>query len=143
MIASCFVGLKLKNAAHLLPFQNHGNVFMVDPAPVLCYPISSTDVRVLIDFPGTVAPNLTDEKLPLFLKNNVCPSLPLSMHEPFIKTIEEGNIRCALNREMPANLEFSKRGVIMLGDALNTRHPLTGGGMTVAFGDVQVLSELL
>lgn len=31
----------------------------------------------------------------------------------------------------------------MLGDAMNMRHPLTGGGMTVAFNDVVTLSTLL
>lgn len=31
----------------------------------------------------------------------------------------------------------------MLGDAMNMRHPLTGGGMTVAFNDAVVLRELL
>jgi len=34
-------------------------------------------------------------------------------------------------------------GLIILGDAMNMRHPLTGGGMTVAFNDVVLLSELL
>ncbi len=34
-------------------------------------------------------------------------------------------------------------GVVLLGDAYNMRHPLTGGGMTVAFNDVVILSELL
>jgi squalene monooxygenase len=34
-------------------------------------------------------------------------------------------------------------GLIMLGDAMNMRHPLTGGGMTVAFNDVVTLSTLL
>jgi len=33
--------------------------------------------------------------------------------------------------------------LIMLGDAMNMRHPLTGGGMTVAFNDVVLLSNLL
>ena len=38
----------------------------------------------------------------------------------------------------------TKEGVILLGDAWNMRHPLTGGGMTVAFHDVQLLTpELL
>jgi squalene monooxygenase len=31
----------------------------------------------------------------------------------------------------------------MLGDAMNMRHPLTGGGMTVAFNDVVTLSSLM
>jgi len=34
-------------------------------------------------------------------------------------------------------------GLILLGDAMNMRHPLTGGGMTVAFNDVVTLSALL
>jgi squalene monooxygenase len=33
--------------------------------------------------------------------------------------------------------------MVLLGDAMNMRHPLTGGGMTVAFNDAVLLSELL
>jgi 2-polyprenyl-6-methoxyphenol hydroxylase-like FAD-dependent oxidoreductase len=36
-----------------------------------------------------------------------------------------------------------KEGVILLGEAWNMRHPLTGGGMTVALNDVVLLVELL
>jgi len=35
------------------------------------------------------------------------------------------------------------QGVFLLGDAWNMRHPLTGGGMTVAFNDVVILRDLL
>lgn len=31
----------------------------------------------------------------------------------------------------------------MLGDAFNMRHPLTGGGMTVAFADCDLLCDML
>ena len=34
-------------------------------------------------------------------------------------------------------------GLALLGDALNMRHPLTGGGMTVALNDVVLLKKLL
>jgi squalene monooxygenase len=34
-------------------------------------------------------------------------------------------------------------GLLFLGDALNLRHPLTGGGTTVAFNDVLLTSKLL
>ena len=37
----------------------------------------------------------------------------------------------------------TKEGVILLGDAWNMRHPLTGGGMTCAFNDVVILRDLL
>ena len=36
-----------------------------------------------------------------------------------------------------------KPGLILLGDAMNMRHPLTGGGMTVALNDAVLLSEVL
>jgi squalene monooxygenase len=37
----------------------------------------------------------------------------------------------------------TKEGVLLLGDAWNMRHPLTGGGMTVALHDVVILSSLI
>lgn len=37
----------------------------------------------------------------------------------------------------------TKEGVFLLGDSWNMRHPLMGGGMTVAFNDVVMLKELL
>ena len=37
----------------------------------------------------------------------------------------------------------TKEGVILVGDSWNMRHPLTGGGMTVAFNDIVILRDLL
>ena len=37
----------------------------------------------------------------------------------------------------------TKEGVILLGDAWNMRHPLTGGGMTVALSDVVLLAPMI
>jgi squalene monooxygenase len=37
----------------------------------------------------------------------------------------------------------SKEGIILLGDAWNMQHPLTGGGMTMALHNIVMLSELL
>ena len=37
----------------------------------------------------------------------------------------------------------TKEGVVLVGDAWNMRHPLTGGGMTVAFHDAELLSRLV
>ena len=36
-----------------------------------------------------------------------------------------------------------KEGVMLVGDSYNMRHPLTGGGMTVALHDVVILTRLL
>ena len=37
----------------------------------------------------------------------------------------------------------TKEGVILVGDSWNMRHPLTGGGMTVALTDAALLARLL
>lgn len=37
----------------------------------------------------------------------------------------------------------TKEGCILLGDSWNMRHPLTGGGMTVALNDVVFLREII
>ena len=39
--------------------------------------------------------------------------------------------------------KHTKEGVLLLGDSWNMRHPLTGGGMTVAFNDVVLLRDML
>lgn len=43
---------------------------------------------------------------------------------------------------LPAAIEV-KPGVLLLGDAFNMRHPLTGAGMTVALSDVVMWKDLL
>lgn len=39
--------------------------------------------------------------------------------------------------------KYDKEGVFLLGDSWNMRHPLTGGGMTVALNDVVLLAQML
>lgn len=39
--------------------------------------------------------------------------------------------------------KMSFAGVLLLGDAYNMRHPLTGGGMSVALNDVRIWRSLL
>lgn len=38
---------------------------------------------------------------------------------------------------------IERPGVLVLGDAFNMRHPLTGGGMTVVFNDIVIWRGLL
>nr|XP_011459656.1 PREDICTED: squalene monooxygenase-like [Fragaria vesca subsp. vesca] len=48
----------------------------------------------------------------------------------------------AVNRSMAA-CPLPTPGAILLGDSFNMRHPLTGGGMSVALTDIVLLSDLL
>ncbi|KAL3651672.1 Squalene epoxidase 1 [Castilleja foliolosa] len=137
---SCFVGLILENCE--LPYANHGHVILGDPSPILLYPISSTEIRCLVDVPGQKVPSIANGEMANYLKTVVAPQIPRELYDGFIAAVEKGNIRTMPNRSMPANPQPTP-GALLMGDAFNMRHPLTGGGMTVALSDIVVLRDLL
>lgn len=139
-IPSCFVGLVLENCE--LPFSNHGHVVLADPSPILFYPISSTEIRCLVDVPGQKVPSIANGEMAHYLKTVVAPQVPPEVRSAFIAAAEKGNIKTMPNRSMPANPQPTP-GALLMGDAFNMRHPLTGGGMTVVLSDIVVLRDLL
>ncbi|CAO2830441.1 unnamed protein product [Amaranthus hypochondriacus] len=140
-VPSHFVGLVLENCQ--LPYANHGHVILADPSPVLFYPISSTEVRCLVDVPaGDKLPSIANGEMAKYLKTVVAPQVPAEIREAFIAAVDKGNIRTMPNRSMPATPQPTP-GALLMGDAFNMRHPLTGGGMTVALSDIVVLRDLL
>ncbi|KAL8490216.1 hypothetical protein ACS0TY_025454 [Phlomoides rotata] len=139
-VPSCFVGLLLENCQ--LPFANHGHVILADPSPILFYPISSTEIRCLVDVPGEKVPSISKGEMAKYLKTGIAPQIPPELHDAFLSAIEKGNIRTMPNRSMPA-APHPTPGALLMGDAFNMRHPLTGGGMTVALSDIVVLRNLL
>ncbi|KAI4330727.1 hypothetical protein MLD38_028986 [Melastoma candidum] len=60
-VPSHFVGLVLENCD--LPLANHGHVILADPSPILFYPISSTEVRRLVDVPGQKLPSVANGEM--------------------------------------------------------------------------------
>ncbi|XP_065874196.1 squalene epoxidase 3-like [Euphorbia lathyris] len=139
-VPSHFVGLILENCN--LPFANHGHVILADPSPILFYPISSTEVRCLVDVPGQKLPSIASGEMAKYLKSVVAPQIPPTLYEAFVAAIDKGNIRTMPNRSMPAD-PHPTPGALLMGDAFNMRHPLTGGGMTVAMSDIVLLRDLL
>ncbi|KAJ8769373.1 hypothetical protein K2173_002577 [Erythroxylum novogranatense] len=139
-VPSCCVGLLLDNCQ--LPFPNHGHVILADPSPILIYPISSTQVRCLVDIPGQKLPPIANGKMAKYLKNMVASQIPFELHDSFISAIDKGNIKTMPNRGMRADPRYTP-GAFLLGDAFNMRHPLTGGGMTVTLSDIVILRDLL
>jgi squalene monooxygenase len=139
-VPSCFVGLVLENCQ--LPYANHGHVVLADPSPILFYPISSTEVRSLVDIPGIKVPSIANGDMAKHLQTVVAPQLPKEIQGPFLAAIEKGNIRSMPNKIMPA-LPRPTPGALLMGDAFNMRHPLTGGGMTVALADIVLLRDML
>lgn len=138
-VTSHFAGLVLQNCK--LPHENYGHIFMGGKAPFLCYRISKGEVRLLVDFPGGNSP-LKGEALSNYLLEEVLPELPMSMYDSLIKAIEVKQYKFMPNHYMSA-IECKKTGVAMVGDSLNMRHPLTGGGMTAALTDVTLLCKAI
>ncbi|KAK8961796.1 hypothetical protein KSP40_PGU022173 [Platanthera guangdongensis] len=139
-VPSSFAGLVLENCE--LPFPNHGHVILADPSPILFYPISSTEIRCLVDLPGQKLPSIANGEMGKYLKTSVAPQIPSELHDAFIAAVDKGKIKTMPNRSMPAN-PLPTPGALLMGDAFNMRHPLTGGGMTVALSDIALLRNLL
>lgn len=138
-ITSHFIGIVLKNCD--LPFPNHGHVLLTSDTPSVCYPISSTEVRILVDFPSSTPPR-RGPQIYNYLKDNILPYLPKQMKPSFEFAMEEAKFKIMANHYMPAK-PIIKKGAVLLGDALNMRHPLTGGGLTAVFADIYLLSKHL
>lgn len=138
---SKFWGLELIDAD--LPRTLHGHVVLGEGAPVLLYQIGSHETRALVDIPdGLHSASTARGGVKSHLREVVLPSLPPSVRPSFERALDEGRLRSMPNSFLPASTN-RVAGLVVLGDAMNMRHPLTGGGMTVAFNDVVLLRELL
>lgn len=138
---SKFWGLELIDAD--LPRPLHGQVILGEGAPVLLYQIGTHETRALVDIPeGLVSASSAHGGVKGHLRNVVLPSLPKCVQPSFGRALDAGRLRSMPNSFLPASANRVP-GMVMLGDAMNMRHPLTGGGMTVAFNDVVLLRELL
>ncbi|KAL8767168.1 MAG: hypothetical protein Q9209_006259 [Squamulea sp. 1 TL-2023] len=138
---SKFYGLELIDAD--LPRSMHGHVVLGEGAPVLLYQIGTRETRALVDVPdGTSSASLANGGVKGHLRNVVLPSLPKCVQSSFERALDDGKLRSMPNSWLPPSTQQIP-GMILLGDAMNMRHPLTGGGMTVAFNDVVMLGDLL
>jgi squalene monooxygenase len=141
VVKSRFWGLELIDAD--LPMPNHGHVLISDSPPVLLYQIGTHETRALVDIPeGLESASVRNGGVKNHLRNVVLPSLPAKVRPSFEAALDRGGLRSMPNSFLPAS-KNKHAGVILLGDAMNMRHPLTGGGMTVAFNDALLLSKLL
>lgn len=141
-VGSYFVGLQLNNAK--LPAPHHGHVILGDHAPVLIYQTNLTETRVLCAYRLTKPPSLANDTFYKYLRDEVLPSLPEQLKPSFEEAMASRKFRPMPNQYLPAPKQGTRnRGFIMLGDSLNMRHPLTGGGMTVGLNDAVLLTKLL
>eukprot|EP00123_Amoebidium_parasiticum_P009049 comp19192_c0_seq2/m.21911 comp19192_c0_seq2/g.21911 ORF comp19192_c0_seq2/g.21911 comp19192_c0_seq2/m.21911 type:complete len:267 (-) comp19192_c0_seq2:717-1517(-) len=114
-----------------LEFPNRALVCLINPCPVLVYQIGTHDTRVLVDLPEDTG--VSD--VITYMRETVAPQMPEYIRPAFLAAVESDRLRSMPNSYLPA-APVVRPGVVCLGDALNMRHPLTGGGMTVVFKDV-------
>ncbi|KAI0021050.1 squalene epoxidase [Xylariomycetidae sp. FL0641] len=144
MVKSKFYALELVDCD--LPHSGYGHVVIGGKTLVLLYQIGTKVTRALVNVP---------EKLPEaspavggvrgYLTNVVLPQLPPSIQPSFQAALErDGKIPQSMpNSWLPPTKQGTFPGLVLLGDAMNMRHPLTGGGMTVALNDVVLLADEL
>ena len=141
IVRSKFWGLELIDCE--MPMPKHGNVILGDGAPVLLYQIGTHETRALVDIPDNLpSASVKAGGVKAHLRNVVLPSLPACVRPSFAAAIDRDRLRSMPNSWLPPTTNKTP-GLILLGDAMNMRHPLTGGGMTVAFNDALLLSQLL
>lgn len=141
-VGSYFVGLELEDAK--LPSPHCGHVILGTHAPVLAYQTSEKETRMLCAYRLTKPPSAANNDFYNYLRRDVEPNLPPMLVPSFVNAVEKRKFKSMPNQYFPAKKQGKKNpGLILLGDALNMRHPLTGGGMTVGLNDTVLLAKLL
>ncbi|XP_066481651.1 squalene monooxygenase [Tiliqua scincoides] len=134
-VPSHFVGCILKDLPQYK--ANYAELVVGKLSPVLIYQISSDEARVLVDIQGEIPKNLRE-----YMVENILPQLPEHLQEPFLIAVQNDRLRVMPASFLPPS-PVDKAGVLLLGDAYNMRHPLTGGGMTVVLNDIKIWRCLL
>jgi squalene monooxygenase len=137
-VKSHFVGAIIKDI--VLPYDQCGNVFLIKPSPVLMYQIGSSDTRVLVDVPGAKLPPRAE--LVRYLTETVAPQLPEQVRAGYLAAVSDPDALSSMPCQSMTATPIATPGVFLVGDALNMRNPLTGGGMTVGIRDAVMLRDL-
>ena len=131
---SMMIGVQVEASA--LPHAGRGHLFVGGPAPVLAYPISETQARVMVDLPLGSPPD----------RVRTDPAILSGIPDPLRPAILE-----ALQREPPLVAsndtrimdQVYKGHVVLVGDAAGCCHPLSASGMASAVRDARVLHRAM
>ena len=145
VVRSKFYALELIDCP--FPPANHGHVVIGPQSLALLYQIGTHETRALIDVPADhPGASPANGGVRGYIQNIVLPSLPPGVRPSVLAALSATGQKIPKsmpNSWLPAAKQTRTTGAILLGDALNMRHPLTGGGMTVAFNDALLLASLL
>jgi squalene monooxygenase len=141
VVKSKFWALELLDAT--LPIRGCAHGVIGDGFPILIYQLDERRTRILMDIPNDTQKTFAKEDgVASYIRAAVIPRLPEGVQAAVDVALRSGKLRNMPNQWLPPK-SSAIAGVILLGDAANMRHPLTGGGMTVALKDAITLSRLL
>ncbi|GMV43000.1 MAG: hypothetical protein AMXMBFR64_47160 [Myxococcales bacterium] len=124
--------------ASALPVAGHGHIFLGAWGPVLAYPISATEARMVFDLPPDFSEGRRD-RLAAHLREQYVPLLPAEFRPAVEAAIERPDqLQIAPNYRMAAERVWLP-GAVLVGDACGCAHPMTAAGMTNGLNDVRHL----
>lgn len=124
--------------AAALPVQGHGHIFLGAWGPVLAYPVSDTEARMVFDLPPDFSEGRRD-RLAAHLRERYVPLLPAGFRPAVEEAISHPEtLQIAPNYRMAAE-RVQVAGAVLVGDACGCNHPMTAAGMTNALNDVRHL----
>ena len=118
--------------ASSLPHAGRGHLFIGGPAPVLAYPISDTEARVMVDLP------LGSSPARVHTEPDILSGLPGPLRQAILSALEREAPLVASNDTRVMDQVY-KGHVVLVGDAAGCCHPLSASGMASAVRDARVL----
>ncbi|PIK56755.1 putative squalene monooxygenase isoform X1 [Apostichopus japonicus] len=92
--SSHFAGLIIKDCPQFK--DNHAELVLAKPSPILIYKIASHDTRVLVDIPDKMPKDMKG-----YMLENILPQLPDHIKESFHDSVVNGGIRSMPNSFLP------------------------------------------
>jgi squalene monooxygenase len=120
-----------------LPAPDYGHVFLGARTPILVYPISGEEARILFDIPYAEGRRASPAEC---LEMSV--ALPPRLREDAERAVAEQQRMSVLVQATSGERSVGGR-VVLVGDAAGCCHPLTATGMTMCISDALMLRDML
>lgn len=122
--------------AALLPHPGYGHLFVGGPSPVLCYAISPTQARVMVDLATGTEPTAPVQEPELLS------ALPPSLRGAVTEALQATRPLVSANfTRLPKKV--SRGSAVLVGDSAGCCHPLSASGMASCTRDALALQNAL
>ena len=121
-----------------LPYGRRGHIVLGGLGPVLAYPVSREEARLVIDLPRDFSEGRRD-RLARYLAEHCLATLPDELRRAAeVSLASPDGLRLAPNHRMEVVRPWLP-GAVLVGDACGCAHPMTAAGMTNGLNDIRCL----